>query len=130
MARPHRPSEEDIAALRETRSEEYPDLSLRAYDRRRYRDEHGWIRYYGYDNVARARSLQVRIDNADNFAERCWPQIRELLKSGLGWRATATRLNKKRVRTRRGKKWDSMTVRRIAARMGWQRSIQTTPETT
>lgn len=120
MARAHRPTEEEIDALREERTAAHPSLSWPYYDRKQYRDERGWIRYRRYDAVARARSLQVRIDNADNFARRCWPQIRELLESGFRWKAIAKRLNKKRVRTRRGKKWDSITVRRVADRMGWK----------
>ena len=130
MSMPHRPTEEEIEVLRETRRATRPDLYSYHYQREKFRNRRGWITYKGYDAVARANSLQIRIDNADEFARRHWPQIRELLESGLGWKATAVCLNKKRVRTRRGKKWDSVTVRRIAARMGWQRSIQTTPETT
>ena len=130
MSMPHRPTEEEIEALREMRRASQPDLYQYRYQRKKFRNRRGWITYGGYDAVARARSLQIRIDNADEFAMRRWPQIRELLESGLGWKATAVRLNKKRVKTRRGKKWHSVTVRRIAARMGWQRSIQAAPETT
>ena len=117
-----RPTDEDIHQLRQARG-----FSYSRYDRDQCRNERGWIWYDKYDNVARAMSLQVRIDKAERFDRRMWPHVRKILESGLGWKGTATSLNKNGARTLRGKKWDSRAVRRLAASMNWTRPPKRDP---
>ena len=74
-----------------------------------------------YNDEDRATSLQVRVAQAQAYAELVWPHVRRILESGHGWKATATALNKLYIPTRRGKQWDSRAVRLIAKRMDWKR---------
>jgi DNA invertase Pin-like site-specific DNA recombinase len=67
---------------------------------------------------ARAKTMAARAANADAFAASVEPVIREAQRAGARTlRAIADALNARGVSTATGKRWQSMTVRNVLARL-------------
>ncbi len=66
---------------------------------------------------ASARGVEIRRQNADNFAARVRPVIDAMLAQGASLRAVAGELEKLGVRTARGGRWTATAVKNVMERL-------------
>ena len=62
-----------------------------------------------------AAAVQLK-DEADRFASMMRPTVDGLMAHGMGLRAVARELNRRGIRTTRGREWQAVTVRNLLER--------------
>ena len=60
--------------------------------------------------AARARSLEVRLRNAERRAEEAWQVIETMRRARIGWQQIAKALNRYSIPAPRGGQWCVSTV--------------------